>query len=901
MNFFKSREKIRAFILYAALTACLFAPVAFMGKSLQPSLLQPYGMVDGWPYGYEGRTPEPIFNIDMATAAYYEWPINKFIGESYKNLELPIWNPFQGLGLPLAAQYSSRSFFPYQILENISPVWLWDYFLLGRPLLAGFFTFLFLRLFGLQFSFAFLGGTLYMFSGAFTWFINLEQYANCALMVPVHLFALERFIRSRTSFNLALAGCSFALVLVAGQPEIALIILLLGMFFFFFSASQYGLLKNTIFYSIITLLGFLLAAPLLLPFLELMRNSFHLHPPGGLMGVNMGMRNFVNIFEGAQIFTPNALSIHQATSTFVETWLSPDGEPFYFRIFPLNGAWDYTGGYTGIISFFLIATALIYSLKQKHEFRRYLIFFSAFAFVIILKNFGFRPFLWLGRLPLLDMVWTQRWAGPVWIFCIAVAAAFACQIIKNNFENGLPRIRQYFIVLTGALATLAVYLAFVYVLAHLPLPNFGMVESVMLQLERSPTPLPTLVIESALTVLFLTMAVVTVLVGVKKESFAGGTLPLAILELWWGIPMPYDHDWLYFKLIPLFSGFIALCMFLCRKNRAGFAFSVMALLAFMTIDGLSTKGLPHRYNPFKPAPYIDFLKEKASFERLMGGYGMLFPNFSSAAKLFDIRYITALTPDAFHAFKTSYLQEENSNVNMLWFTGQKYIKTSPEQVNLTKISFEDDFFQNLQYYSFLGVKHLVLPPYTDINQAARNFTENTGVPLPSFAKIYSGADATIFENPMAFPRAYTVNSVQFAPSGNALQLLEHIDLRNTVIIDEQLELAPVSQPVRGKTEILEYRNNLVRIKTNNAGASLVVLTDLFYPGWKAYVNGKPAKIYRANGIVRGVYVPEGQHEIVFKYRPASFAAGCVLFLAGAFLILYLVAGKRLRSFITTGQ
>src|SRR3990172_2406953 len=212
-------EYLLAFALYLAAIALFYFPVVFCNKSLQPSLYSPYGVTQSWPYGYEGRTPENTFHIDLATPAFYEWPVNKLIGDIYKRGELPLWNPYQAAGTPLAAQYSTRAFFPYQIIENISPVWTWDYFILGRLLIAGFFTFLFLRAFGLSFSPSFLGGLFYMFSGAFTWFINLEQFTNVAMMVPVYMLTIERLLKRQRLRDMAFAGVSTGIVLLAGQPE----------------------------------------------------------------------------------------------------------------------------------------------------------------------------------------------------------------------------------------------------------------------------------------------------------------------------------------------------------------------------------------------------------------------------------------------------------------------------------------------------------------------------------------------------------------------------------------------------------------------------------------------------------------------------------------------------------
>ena len=109
--------------------------------------------------------------------------------------------------------------------------------MLGRLLIAGFFTYLFLRAIGLGFVPAFAGGVFYSFSGVFTWFINLEQLTNTAMMVPVVIYAVELMATSTTGDNsrgrrTVFAGASFAGLLLAGQPEIALYVSFLAALYF---------------------------------------------------------------------------------------------------------------------------------------------------------------------------------------------------------------------------------------------------------------------------------------------------------------------------------------------------------------------------------------------------------------------------------------------------------------------------------------------------------------------------------------------------------------------------------------------------------------------------------------------------------------------------------------------
>jgi len=56
----------------------------------------------------------------------------------------------------------------------------------------------------------------------------------------------------------------------------------------------------------------------------------------------------------------------------------------------------------------------------------------------------------------------------------------------------------------------------------------------------------------------------------------------------------------------------------------------------------------------------------------------------------------------------------------------------------------------------------------------------------------------------------------------------------------------------------------------------VVLNDTYYPGWEVFVDKKKEKIYRVNGIFRGLVCPQGKHEIFFKYNPKAFKIGLIV-------------------------
>lgn len=75
-------------------------------------------------------------------------------------------------------------------------------------------------------------------------------------------------------------------------------------------------------------------------------------------------------------------------------------------------------------------------------------------------------------------------------------------------------------------------------------------------------------------------------------------------------------------------------------------------------------------------------------------------------------------------------------------------------------------------------------------------------------------------------------------------------------------------------------------------AGLLVLSDTYYPGWDAWVDGKPARIHEVNFSMRGVAVPQGSHTVTFRYRPGSVYLGAAFSLFALLGTLALVVVDR---------
>jgi hypothetical protein len=161
--------------------------------------------------------------------------------------------------------------------------------------------------------------------------------------------------------------------------------------------------------------------------------------------------------------------------------------------------------------------------------------------------------------------------------------------------------------------------------------------------------------------------------------------------------------------------------------------------------------------------------------------------------------------------------------------------------------------------------------------------------------IYNAGYFTIQQISDPLPRAYFAPQATLAnTTAEALAQLSASDFeprREVVIMSMQPPpwLGDATLRDDAQIKIVEPNANHVQLTVNTPQAGFVVLTDTYYPGWQATVNGQPAQIWPANLAFRAVRLPAGQHTVDFTYRPRNFALGLWLSIA-TWIILVGVIG-----------
>jgi uncharacterized membrane protein YfhO len=115
----------------------------------------------------------------------------------------------------------------------------------------------------------------------------------------------------------------------------------------------------------------------------------------------------------------------------------------------------------------------------------------------------------------------------------------------------------------------------------------------------------------------------------------------------------------------------------------------------------------------------------------------------------------------------------------------------------------------------------------------------------------------------------------------------------TALLVEPLSLSgALTAPER--VNILSFAPNKIRLQANLAADGLLVLSEISYPGWRAYIDGRPTRVYEAYGLLRAVQAPAGESVIEFVFQPLTLYVGAAfsLFAWGALLIGALAGLRR---------
>jgi len=324
---------------------------------------------------------------------------------------------------------------------------------------------------------------------------------------------------------------------------------------------------------------------------------------------------------------------------------------------------------------------------------------------------------------------------------------------------------------------------------------------------------------------------------------------------------------IFFILISLLLNIIFSVILLYKSNSNKNKIAKLALIILIALELFS---YGQKYHPviekkfvYPKTPAVEYLKNNTenfritSYKKSVSKFiTSMSPNSSVAWKLQDVRGYEIIKPYRYEEFERHFG------------------------------SYTYNFFSH-KVFDLLGVKYFV----QSISDTENDFfNQDSEIDL-----VYSDDLVNIYENKKVMPRAFIVFNVQLVKDHiEAIDkfLDDSFDPRYQALlesednIEQKLTNENISQ--FETAEIITYSPQRVQIKTNSSQDGLLVLTDSYYTGWQSYIDKKEVEIYPADIAFRGVYLPKGEHEVVFIYEPKSFQYSIYLSLIGLLICIYLM-------------
>jgi len=428
-----------ALFLVLVLHVCFFPFIWGNETLLAGSRGVPSVMPDGAFYG--GSQGPAIYRANDPGAPAWvteaDAPLVRYQYLSEKRL--PLWNPYQSYGAPLAANMQSQPFNPLFVLYALHPgPRTYNFFILCRFLIAGLCAYLYLRLF-LPFAPSLAGGLVCMLSGYHILFLNMP-HLSVDVLLPAVFLAIERLLRRQSVRNVLLAILVVFLSIAGGMPETTLLILTYGYVYFFFRVigdrtfrSAAG--RHFTYLLFVNAIGFALAGLLLAPFVEFLRISYDRHQIKNIGHIT----GIVHDHFGLSIFT------YVIPTLFGTAWKT---------IAPSLGGYAALRDFFGITPILFAIIAMLGLLSKRH--RNLVVFFAITVIVVLLKRYGAPLVNWIGYLPFFQVVEFPKYEEPLLAFALAVLCAFG---VDRVLSHGIGQ-RQLVASLSIAFLLLAGIVAF---------------------------------------------------------------------------------------------------------------------------------------------------------------------------------------------------------------------------------------------------------------------------------------------------------------------------------------------------------------------------------------------------------------------------------------------------------
>lgn len=199
---------------------------------------------------------------------------------------------------------------------------------------------------------------------------------------------------------------------------------------------------------------------------------------------------------------------------------------------------------------------------------------------------------------------------------------------------------------------------------------------------------------------------------------------------------------------------------------------------------------------------------------------------------------------------------------------------------------------DIQKISLISEQNKQSQPVTEIS----NFLAND----QSWRYLEDVGEASVYENLKVMPRVWLVpeaitldpETILASIKSSKLPDGRAYDPTKLALLEEPLDFKVSKFDSDATAKLVSLNDSSVQIQTTSKSPSFLVLSDIYYPGWKARVDGKLTHIFQTNYVLRGISLPEGDHVVEFTFEPRSFHVGAGISVAALAWLMYLVLKKK---------
>ncbi len=890
--------------LFLILTSVFLFPI-FLGKTFFPGdiLFQwsPWFLSD--PKVLKDVLPINNPLLGDAVTAFFPW--YSYFSQSAAAGALPLWNPLVLAGAPLLANWQSGVL----AVENIV-FYLFDMSIalnihvFLKIFMALSFSYLFLRKLDLSKQASIFGAATYAFSAFFVVWLNWPQ-TRVAVWLPLILFTIEHVLEDLNIRRIAFISLAVAAAVLAGHPGTMVQVM---MVIFIYSAIRVMGLpgqksKTALYITGGVALGLGIGAVMILPGYEMIKQSYQYGQRSATdyLRLGLGAGNLV------LLFFPNFYGhlkdgIYKGPANFNEV-----------------------SAYVGLLPLLFSFWAMTFARKLKKIWPM-----LALALFSIIMIYGIWPQKLLAKLPLVAMQPTQRYIF-ILTFALSVLGAFGFDAFFKEHRRE-KRFLVLALVFVGAMA-LTFY--------KLQPTIWGVYKSQYFLLSLPFLALFGVYVKKGISqfkwLLVLLLVVDLFLFGINLNSFVkrGFAYPkTAVTDF-------LNKDKSVKRVLPLVDTMLpnSLMPYGVHDLRGRDALISKRFFNFSSLinDKDRLPQLPNFILPNKiDSDLIDFLNVKYVISEIPVGNTL--PQRLISSNGFSEVYKGQSQAQTFVAAEDNLagigvlvgtykrIQNPTTLVFKLYDDGGKLLRS--KQVKAAYFRDNSYYFVDFKpvqdakdnKFKFRVEGKAVPKKYRtaiymstyDQYADGEHFTNDDNQegdlvfflqyrkPLTKFKKVFTYKSLKVYENKDVFKRAYAVETpIVIKNDKKALKYLEDNkpDLSKRVILAKNPVYAGESKAYEGKSdkvEIMSYKPNSVTIDARLKKKKIIVISDSYYPGWNAYVDGKKAKINIANTAFRAVAINKGKHRLELKYQPTSFRNGLLISLSSLFLVIGFIALPTIR-------